>query len=100
MFFREAIQGKADLDGDGITMGGELIGYIEKRYNDAIPTPSVATYGYQEFVHDRGVVPQDALFFWQTSPVRARSKGEDQSDLGTRKPGIRGVPVKPGPKRR
>jgi hypothetical protein len=63
-FFRDAITGEADLDNDGVIMMGELASYLEQRYNEEIPNPDVATYGYQQLVHDRGLVPQTEIFCW------------------------------------
>jgi hypothetical protein len=64
VFFRDAIEGEADLDGDGIIMMGELTRYLLLRYSEDIPSPESAIYGYQELVHDRGTVSQDTIFFW------------------------------------
>ncbi len=64
VFFREAIEGEGDLDGDGIIMIGELSHYLLRRYYQEIEDPYSATDGYQELVHERGLVKQDEIFVW------------------------------------
>ncbi len=68
VFFREAIEGSADLDGDGMIMMGELTRYLLHRYTQEVPDHDSAFYGYQELVHLRGVVPQDTIFCWFEIP--------------------------------
>ena len=76
VFFREAIEGDADLDGDGMIMMGELTRFLEMRYYEEVPDPSNAVYGYQELVHERGLAPQDTIFCW-FDPTTGRIKGKD-----------------------
>jgi len=63
-FFREAIEGDADLDGDGMIMIGELSHYLLSRFNQEIEGPTMASDGYQELKHERGLVRQDTIFCW------------------------------------
>jgi hypothetical protein len=72
VFFREAIEGAADLDGDGMIMMGELTRYLLQRYYQEVPDPDSAIYGYQELVHLRGLVPQDEIFCWFNRGNRGR----------------------------
>jgi hypothetical protein len=64
VFFKEAIQGDADLDNDGIIMIGELSHYLLSRYYQEIQGPEMAGDGYQELKHERGLVRQDTIFCW------------------------------------
>ncbi|MCX6645966.1 MAG: caspase family protein [bacterium] len=64
VFFKEAISGDADLDGDGIVMIGELARYLRIRYLEDGPTTEQAMYGYPELVDERGLVTQDTIFCW------------------------------------
>jgi len=64
VFFREAISGAADLDGDGMIMIGELTRFLLRRYYQEGPNPEASCYGYQELVHNRGLVKQDTVFCW------------------------------------
>ncbi len=63
-FFREAILGDGDLDGDSVLMIGELTHYLYTRFHEEWPEPVIAIFGYQEFTHDRGLVSQDTIFCW------------------------------------
>jgi len=63
-FFRDAIAGHGDLDNDYVLMMGELTHYLVSEINAAWPSPEMATYGYQELVHERGLVPQNAILCW------------------------------------
>jgi hypothetical protein len=64
VFFREAIDGEGDLDGDGIVMIGELARYLRIRYLEDGPTTDQAMYGYPELTEERGLVSQDTIFCW------------------------------------
>jgi hypothetical protein len=64
VFFREAILGGGDVDGDGMILIGELARYLLRRYYQDGPSPEAAIYGYQELVHERGLVAQDTVFCW------------------------------------
>jgi hypothetical protein len=64
VFFREAISGDGDLDGDGMMLIGELTRFLLRRYYEQGPNSDVAMYGYPELVHDRGLVTQDTVFCW------------------------------------
>jgi len=70
VFFREAISGDGDLDGDGVLLVGELTRFLLRRYYEEGPNSDVAMYGYPELVHDRGLVTQDTVFCWWDDPVR------------------------------
>jgi hypothetical protein len=74
VFFKEAIDGDGDLDGDGVVMVGELARFLVTRYLEAGPTTDQALYGYPELVHERGLVSQDAIFCWW-NPEDARHSG-------------------------
>lgn len=66
LFFREAVEGKADLDKDGIQTLGEFSMYALKRFCQEVKLPSSSMDGYQIFVEDRGVVPQyEIMWFWK-----------------------------------
>jgi len=64
VFFREAILGDGDIDGDGMILVGELARFLLRRYYQEGPSPDAAIYGYQELVHERGLVSQDTVFCW------------------------------------
>jgi len=66
IFFREAIDGDGDLDGDGVVMIGELSHFLKRRFYEEWPDPAEASWGYQELVADRGTVGQDRIFCWFT----------------------------------
>ncbi len=72
VFFREAVLGSADLDGDGVILIGELSRYLLHRYYQEVPDPESAIYGFQELVHERGLVSQDTIFCWFPPEERPR----------------------------
>ena len=83
VFFREAILGYADLDGDRIIMMGELTRFLLHRYYDKIPDAKLAMYGYQELVHLRGLVTQDTILcWWPPEEDRPSDKQNENQDGG------------------
>lgn len=66
-FFQKAVEGYADLDGDGLVRIGELSHYLQTQYaehvRDASSESSEGAAGYQHLVVDRGAVRVDTLFF-------------------------------------
>jgi hypothetical protein len=66
-FFRTAIEGYADLDGDGLVTIGELSHYLQNQYAENVRNAESSTMegalGYQHLVVDRGSVRVDTLFF-------------------------------------
>ncbi|MDI7268693.1 MAG: pre-peptidase C-terminal domain-containing protein [Myxococcota bacterium] len=67
LFFRQAIEGRADLDGDGVVRIGELSHYIRDQYAQHVRAASAETTegaaGYQHLVVDRGSVRVDTVFY-------------------------------------
>lgn len=74
VFFREAIDGDGDLDGDGMVMIGELARFLRIRYLEDGPSTEYAMYGYPELVHERGLVTQDTIFCWWDPSERQTSR--------------------------
>jgi hypothetical protein len=66
-FFQKAIEGYADLDGDGLVQIGELSHYLQTQYAEYVREATSETMegagGYQHLVVDRGAVRVDTLFF-------------------------------------
>jgi len=66
-FFRKAVEGYADLDGDGLVRIGELSHYLQTAYaehvREASSESAEGAAGYQHLVVDRGAVRVDTLFF-------------------------------------
>jgi len=64
LFFREAIDGDADLDGDGVLLIGELTHFLKQRLYEEWEVPDNSMWGFQELVSERGTVGQDEIFCW------------------------------------
>lgn len=66
-FFQKAVEGYADLDGDGLVRIGELSHYLQTQYAEHVRNASSESAegaaGYQHLVVDRGAVRVDTLFF-------------------------------------
>ena len=66
-FFQKAVEGYADVDGDGLVQIGELSHYLQTQYaeyvREASSESSEGAAGYQHLVVDRGAVRVDTLFF-------------------------------------
>jgi hypothetical protein len=66
-FFQKAIEGYADLDGDGLIRVGELSHYLQDQYAQHVRNVGAhsadGASGYQHLVVDRGAVRVDTLFF-------------------------------------
>jgi len=52
---------------------GELSRYILKRYYKEVMDPESSYDGYQELVHVRGLVRQNAIFCWFRGDERRRT---------------------------
>jgi hypothetical protein len=66
-FFQKAVEGYADMNGDGLVQIGEVSHYLQTQYaehvREASSESAEGAAGYQHLVVDRGAVRVDTLFF-------------------------------------